>query len=99
MRVGGSAWEFKIDPKRLRKKIKNDIEKRRKKGDEKKTSRTTKRAPKSFGTVRPGNEETTRKRKGKQFARPRPLGSPYARGLINDKTTTGDDFYRFKQQH
>lgn len=26
MRVGGSDWEFKVDPKRLRKKIKHDIE-------------------------------------------------------------------------
>ena len=36
LRVGGSAWKLKIDPKRLRKKIKNDIEKRRTKiGDKK----------------------------------------------------------------
>ena len=28
---GGSVWELKIDPKRLREEIKNDIEKRRKK--------------------------------------------------------------------
>ena len=28
MRVGGSVWELKIDPKRLREEIKNDIEKR-----------------------------------------------------------------------
>ena len=27
MRVGESVWELKIDPKRLREKIKNDIEK------------------------------------------------------------------------
>ena len=26
--VGGTDWELKIDPKRLREKIKNDIEKR-----------------------------------------------------------------------
>ena len=25
--MGGSVWEFKIDPKRLREEIKNDIEK------------------------------------------------------------------------
>ena len=29
LRVGGSAWELKIDPKRLRKKIKYDIEERK----------------------------------------------------------------------
>ena len=29
LRVGGSVWELKIDPKRLRKEIKNDIERRR----------------------------------------------------------------------
>ena len=28
MRVGGSVWELKIDPKRFREEIKNDIEKR-----------------------------------------------------------------------
>ena len=37
MRVGGSAWELKIDPKRVRKKIKYDIEKRRTKRGEKKS--------------------------------------------------------------
>ena len=26
MRVGGSVWEFKIDPKMLREEIKNDID-------------------------------------------------------------------------
>ena len=35
-RVGGSVWELKIDPKRPRKKINNDIENRRTKiGDKK----------------------------------------------------------------
>ena len=37
LRVGGSVWEFKIDPKRFREEIKNDIEKRRKKRDENKS--------------------------------------------------------------
>ena len=32
--MGGSVWELKIDPKRLRGEIKNDIEKRRKKKNE-----------------------------------------------------------------
>ena len=31
LRVGGSVWELKIDPKRLREEIKNNIETRRKK--------------------------------------------------------------------
>ena len=30
LRVGGSVWELKIDPKRPREEKKNDIEKRRK---------------------------------------------------------------------
>ena len=34
LRVGGSVWELRIDPKRLREEIKSDIEKRRKKRDE-----------------------------------------------------------------
>ena len=29
LRVGGSVWELKIDPKRLGEEIKNDIERRR----------------------------------------------------------------------
>ena len=40
--VGGSVWELKIDPKRLREEIKNDIEKRRKKKNEKNTPRAKK---------------------------------------------------------
>ena len=40
--VGGSVWELKIDPKRLREEIKNDIEKRRKKKNKKGASRATK---------------------------------------------------------
>ena len=43
MRVGGSVWELKIDPKRLRKEIKNDIERRRQKIDEKKTIKSDKK--------------------------------------------------------
>ena len=39
MKVGGSIWEFKIDPKRFREEIKNDIGKIRKKIDEKRASR------------------------------------------------------------
>ena len=48
MRVGGSAWEFKIDPKRARKKIKDDIEERRTKIHEKKQPEASKRGPKEF---------------------------------------------------
>ena len=43
LRVGGSAWELKIDPKRLRKKIKNAIEKRRTKRDGKKSIKSDKK--------------------------------------------------------
>ena len=48
MRVGGSIWELKIDPKRLRKEIKNDIEKRRKKRDEKKSIKSDKESFEKF---------------------------------------------------
>ena len=44
MRVGGSAWELKIDPKRLREEIKNDIERRRQKIDEKKSIENDKKS-------------------------------------------------------
>ena len=44
LRVGGSIWEFKIDLKRLRKEIKNDIERRRQKLDEKKTINNAKKS-------------------------------------------------------
>ena len=47
--MGGSVWELKIDPKRLREEIKNDIEKRRKKRDEKKSIKSDKNAPGSNG--------------------------------------------------
>ena len=43
MRVGGSAWELKIDPKRSRKKIKDDIEERRTNMNEKKQPEASKR--------------------------------------------------------
>ena len=46
--VGGSAWELKIDPKRPRKKIKDDIEERRTKRNEKKQQEASKRGPKEF---------------------------------------------------
>ena len=46
--MGGSVWELKIDPKRLREEIKNDIERRRKKKDKKRASRATRRASKSY---------------------------------------------------
>ena len=55
LKVGWSVWEFKIDPKRLREEIKNDVEKRRKKINEKRPSRATKGGSKSFATVWPGN--------------------------------------------
>ena len=35
LRMGGSVWEFKIDPKRFREEIKNSIEKRKNKRDTK----------------------------------------------------------------
>ena len=44
LRVGGSAWELKIDPKRFREKIKNDIEKRNTKRDENKSIKNDKKS-------------------------------------------------------
>ena len=46
MRVGGSAWELKIDPKRARKKIKYDIEERQTKINEKEAARSEQTRPK-----------------------------------------------------
>ena len=47
MRVGGSAWEFKIDPKMFRKKIKHDIENIREKRGEKKSINNDKKSSKN----------------------------------------------------
>ena len=41
--MGGSAWELKIDPKRFREKIKNDIEKIITKRSEKKSIKSDQR--------------------------------------------------------
>ena len=51
--VGGSVWELKIDPKRLREEIKNVIEKKRKKKTKKMSIKSGKNAlgsngPKNF---------------------------------------------------
>ena len=46
MRVGGSVWELKIDPKGFRKKIKTDIETRIKKINEKKSIKNHKKSSK-----------------------------------------------------
>ena len=48
MRVGGSAWELKIDPKRLRKKIENDIGKRRTNISENKSTKGDKKSSKKL---------------------------------------------------
>ncbi len=48
LRVGGSAWELKIDPKRPRKKIKDDIEERKTKINEQKQPEASKRGPRKF---------------------------------------------------
>ena len=45
---GGSVWELKIDPKRFREKIKNDIEKQRNKRDEKKSLKGDKKSSKKL---------------------------------------------------
>ena len=48
LRLGGFAWEFNIDPKRLRKKIKHDIEHRRTKISENKSTGNYKKSPKKL---------------------------------------------------
>ena len=40
---GGAVWELKFDPNRFREGIKNDIETRRKKRDERKSIKSDKR--------------------------------------------------------
>ena len=45
MRVGGSAWELNIDPKRHRKKIKYDIEERITNINEKEAARSEQTRP------------------------------------------------------
>ena len=47
-RVGVSVWELKIDPKRLREQIKNDIEKIRKKRDENESPKGGKQSSKKL---------------------------------------------------
>ena len=46
--VGESAWELKIDPKKVRKKIKHDIEKIKKKIGENKTIKNVKKSLKKL---------------------------------------------------
>ena len=48
MRVGGFAWELKIDAQRLRKQIKDDIEERKTNINEKKQPEASKRGPIKF---------------------------------------------------
>ena len=48
MRVGGSVWELKIDPKRPRQKIKDDIAESRTKMNKKKQPEASKRGQREF---------------------------------------------------
>ena len=48
LRVGRSSWELKIDPKRHRKKINDDIEERRTNINEKQPPEASKRGPNEF---------------------------------------------------
>ena len=84
MRVGRSVWELKIDPKRFREEIKNDIEKRRKKRDEKKSIKSDKKSFKKLWHRLTRQRGEAGEKEAEQFGRPRPLGSPHARGLINN---------------
>ena len=72
--------EFKIDPKRLQDSIRNDFEEDRTTRGEKKDNKDDKKRqyelPKCFDSVWPGNKGSARKRRGEEFGRPRPPGSP-----------------------
>ena len=48
LRVGGSVWDFKIDPKRPRQKIKDDIAESRTKMNKKKQPEASKRRQREF---------------------------------------------------
>ena len=78
-KVGGSVWEFKIDPKRVREVIKNDIEKDKKKINKKKHQERQKELQKALTPF----DLATGGRRGEQFGRPRPLGAPLFARLDN----------------
>ena len=65
MRVGGFAWELKIDPKRPRKQIKDDIEERKTQRNKKQQPKASKRGPKEFqegsGSVKKDYREVARR--------------------------------------
>ena len=80
MRVGGSSWRPKIDPKKLQEMKNNDFEEDRTRGGEKKDNKDDKKRQyelsKCFDTVWPDNKGSTTHRWREQFGRLRPLGSP-----------------------
>ena len=80
LRFGRSSWSSEIDPKRPQERIKNNFEvhrtqicKKRGKKDDKKRQYELSTC---FDRVWPDNAGPARKRRGMQFGRLRPLGSP-----------------------
>ena len=67
-----SAWELKIDPKRLREKISNDIEIIRKDIHDAKSIKSGKQSSKTLRHRLTRQRGSARKRKGEQFGRPSP---------------------------
>ena len=81
MRVGGSSWRPKIDPKRPQEKKHNDFEEDRTRRGEKKDAEDDKKRedelPKCFESVWPANEE---KEAGGVWSTEAPREPPYSRG-------------------
>ena len=88
MRLGGSSWELKIEPKRPQERIKNDFEEQRTRRGEKKGNKDNEKRPsefpKCFDGVWPSNSGSPRKRKVEQFGRLRPPGSRHVSKIFKD---------------
>ena len=99
LRVGRSAWELKIDPKRLREEIKNVIEKRRKKRHEKKSINSNKKRLKKLWHRLAREQGEAREKVGRAVWSPEAPRSAHTRGLINDKNNNGTDFIDFNNNN
>ena len=91
LRVGGSVWDVKIDPKRLRKEIKNIIEKRRTKIGDKKSIKDHKKRLKKLCHRLIRQRWCCDKRVRRAVWSAEAPRSAHTRGLINDKNNNGLD--------
>ena len=82
MEVGRSAWELKIDPKRLRKKKKTTSNKEERKDKNRGASIMTKRTTKDLQNVLTPPQPRKAKKKGEQFGRRMPPRSAPLRAVI-----------------